>query len=135
MAELLFDGRWLCRSRDARYLKLPRQQQVDVDFVVTGGKCLERGFHISERFDAIELAGARPTKLTRARISPALLTLSAQVNEQYRLLQIQLVLQISNIQQLDFSTARFRNFMTKQFRGPLNLLTKFGGPRTLTGLH
>ena len=55
--EGLLDGGWLRRSRGARRLEIPRQQQIDFGVAMAGGKRLERGLHVGERLDAIELAG------------------------------------------------------------------------------
>jgi cytochrome P450 len=53
------DEGWLCCSRGARRrLEIPRQQQIDFGVAMTGGQRLERGLHVGERLDAIELAGS-----------------------------------------------------------------------------
>ena len=50
---------WLRCNRGARRrLEIPRQQQIDFGVAMTGGQRRDRGLHVGERLDAIELAGS-----------------------------------------------------------------------------
>src|SRR5665647_3547801 len=58
LAKIAADGCRLCSGCGAQCAEIPRQQHVDVGVAMAGGERLKSGFHIGERLDAIELAGA-----------------------------------------------------------------------------
>jgi hypothetical protein len=62
------DRGWLRRSRSGQHTEIPRQQLIDLGVAMTGDQSLDRGLHVGERLNAIELAGGDE----RGQASPVL---------------------------------------------------------------
>ena len=61
------DRGWLRRSRSGQHTEIPRQQLIDLGVAMTGDQRLDRGLHVGERLNAIELAGGDERGSRRAQ--------------------------------------------------------------------